>query len=76
MGWDSMLLGLALHLSTGEAVDPAFAQQWVGTDEGRRFMALSGDAWYEVNVAFGTDPSQAREMADRCVGAYLGGEQN
>jgi uncharacterized protein YndB with AHSA1/START domain len=76
MGWDSMLLGLALHLSTGEAVDPSFGQQWVGTADGRRFMTLSGEAWHAVNVAFGTDPVAARAMTDRCVSAYLGEEQN
>jgi uncharacterized protein YndB with AHSA1/START domain len=76
MGWDSMLLGLALHLATGEAVDPSFGQQWMGTADGRRFMALSGDAWYAVNVNFGTDRAAARAMADRCVKAYLGEEQN
>jgi hypothetical protein len=39
-------------------------------------MALSGDAWYEVNVAFGTDPVAARAMADSCMAAYLGETQN
>src|SRR3954469_17010136 len=76
MGWDSMLLGLALHLATGEAVDPSFGQQWTGTDDGRRFLTLSGDEWYAANVDFGTDPAAARAMADRCVKAYLGEEQN
>jgi len=76
MGWDSMLLGLALHLATGEAIDPSFGQQWMGTEDGRRFLTLSGDRWYDVNVAFGTDPAAARAMADRCLAAYLGGEQN
>jgi uncharacterized protein YndB with AHSA1/START domain len=76
MGWDSMLLGLALHLATGEAIDPSFGQQWMGTEDGRRFLTLSGDRWYDVNVAFGTDPAAARAMADRCLAAYLGEEQN
>jgi uncharacterized protein YndB with AHSA1/START domain len=76
MGWDSMLLGLALHLASGEAIDPSFGQQWTGTDDGRRFLTLSGDEWYAANVAFGTDPAAARAMADRCVKAYLGEEQN
>jgi uncharacterized protein YndB with AHSA1/START domain len=76
MGWDSMLLGLALHLATGEAIDPSFGQQWTGTDDGRRFLTLSGDEWYAANVDFGTDPAAARAMADRCVKAYLGEEQN
>jgi uncharacterized protein YndB with AHSA1/START domain len=76
MGWDSMLLGLALHLATGEAIDPSFGRQWMGTEDGRRFLTLSGDRWYDVNVAFGTDPAAARAMADRCLAAYLGEEQN
>jgi uncharacterized protein YndB with AHSA1/START domain len=72
MGWDSMLLGLALHLASGEAIDPSFGQQWTGTDDGRRFLTLSGNEWCAANVAFGTDPAAARAMADRCVKAYLG----
>jgi uncharacterized protein YndB with AHSA1/START domain len=76
MGWDSMLLGLALHLATGEAVDPSFGQQWLGTDDGRRFLALSGEQWYAANVALGVDPAAARELADRCLKAYLGEEEN
>ncbi|MDT5014237.1 MAG: hypothetical protein QOD39_397 [Mycobacterium sp.] len=74
MGWDSMLLGLAIHLSTGEAIDPSFGQQWTGTEDGRRFMKLSGDEWYAANVAFGTDPAAARVMSARCLKAYLGEE--
>jgi uncharacterized protein YndB with AHSA1/START domain len=74
MGWDSMLLGLALHLSTGESVDPAAGQEWLQTDDGRRFLTLSGEGWYAANVANGEDPAAARAMADRCLKAYLGEE--
>jgi uncharacterized protein YndB with AHSA1/START domain len=74
MGWDSMLLGLAIHLSTGESIDPSAGQQWTGTDDGRRFLTLSADEWYTANVAFGVDPMVARAMADRCLKAYLGEE--
>ena len=45
-----MLVGLAIHLSTGEAVDPSAGQQWMGSEDGRRFMKLSGEAWYEANI--------------------------
>ena len=76
MGWDSMLLGLALHLATGESVDPSFGQQWLGTEDGRRFLALSGEQWYAANVALGVDPAAARGPADRCLKAYLGEDQN
>jgi uncharacterized protein YndB with AHSA1/START domain len=74
MGWDSMLLGLALHLSTGESVDPSEGQQWLGTEEGRRFLALSADEWCAAHVALGEDPAAARASADRCLKAYLGEE--
>lgn len=76
MGWDSMLLGLALHLATGESVDRSFGQQWLGTEDGRRFLALSGEQWYAANVALGVDRAAARALADRCLKAYLGEEQN
>ncbi len=72
MGWDSMLLGLAIHLSTGESIDPSFGQQWTGTEDGRRFLKLSGEEWYTANVAFGVDSAKARAAADRCLKAYLG----
>lgn len=74
MGWDSMLLGLALHLSSGEAVDPAEGQEWTTTEEGRRFLKLSGEQWYTANVAAGEDPDIARGSADRCLMAYYGEE--
>ena len=74
MGWDSMLLGLAIHLGTGESIDPSFGQQWMGTEDGRRFLTLSGEEWYAANVASGEDPATARVLTDRCIKAYLGEE--
>ena len=74
MGWDSMLVGLAIHLATGESVDPSFGQQWMAPEDGRRFMTLSGEAWYDANVAAGADRHAARAAADRCLKAYLGEE--
>ena len=74
MGWDSMVLGLAIHVATGAAIDPSFGEQWIVTDDGRRFLTLSGERWCDANIAFGTSPSTAREMAQRCLAAYLGEE--
>ncbi|MGV0793766.1 SRPBCC family protein [Mycolicibacterium sp. XJ1819] len=76
MGWDSMLLGLALHTSSGQSIDPSFGQQWVGTEEGRRFLRRSGQAWQAAHVACGEEPSRAHALAQRCVGAYLGEPPN
>jgi uncharacterized protein YndB with AHSA1/START domain len=74
IGWDSMVLGLAIHVSTGESIDPSFGQQWTATDDGRRFLTLSSEAWYAANVSSGQDPAVARASADRCLKAYLGEE--
>jgi hypothetical protein len=74
IGWDSMVLGLAIHLSTGESIDPSFGQQWTTTEDGRRFLTLSSEEWYTANVSAGEDPAAARASADRCLKAYLGEE--
>jgi uncharacterized protein YndB with AHSA1/START domain len=69
VGWDSGLLGLSEHL-TGGQLDPTKALEWVASEEGRRFMAESSEAWYEASVAAGTDPAAARAAADRTTAAY------
>jgi uncharacterized protein YndB with AHSA1/START domain len=72
VGWDSGLIGLYLHLSTGQPVDPATVAQWTMSGEGREFLAASSDAWYEASVASGTDPAEARAAADRTTAFYTG----
>ena len=72
MGYDGALVGLTVHLSTGRAVDPSAGQEWMASEDGRRFMTLSGEAWYEANLAAGAEPDWARAAADRCVAAYTG----
>ena len=72
MGYDGALVGLAVHLSTGEAVDPSAGQEWMASEDGRRFTKLSGEAWYEANIASGADEQWARSAAVRCLATYLG----
>lgn len=73
IGWDMGLLGLAGHLSADDtAVDPQTAAAWMATDDGKLFMTLSSEAWYEANVAAGTDEATARAAADRSTAAYTG----
>ena len=55
MGYDGALVGLTVHLSTGGTVDPASGQEWMASEDGRRFMKLSGEAWYDANIAGGAD---------------------
>jgi uncharacterized protein YndB with AHSA1/START domain len=72
IGWDMMILGLAGHLGSGAAVDPAAALEWTQSPEGVEFMTRSNDAWCAAHVASGEDAATARERADRTIAAYTG----
>ncbi|MFE2580171.1 SRPBCC family protein [Streptomyces sp. NPDC059378] len=74
VGWDMALVGLSLHLATGEQVDPAAAMAWFGSEEGRRFVIGSSEAWGAANIAGGEDETRARESARRTTAAYTGTE--
>ena len=41
------------------------------TDEGRRFLTLSSDLWYDAAVAGGNDHAAARAAAGRTTAAYV-----
>jgi uncharacterized protein YndB with AHSA1/START domain len=73
IGWDLGLLGLHLHLASGETVDPKEFEAWSASVDGRRFVTQSGEAWHDADVAAGTDAAVARGSADRCIEAYTGG---
>jgi uncharacterized protein YndB with AHSA1/START domain len=70
VGWDLALVGLAIHLSSGRTIDPQEGAAWTASEEGRQFMTLSNERWYEANVAAGTDETAARAAADRTIAAY------
>ena len=73
IGWDSMLLGLTLHLeSGGGGMGRDEAAAWVASDDGRTFMRRSGEAWCRAQVDAGEDEAAARAAADRCIAAYVG----
>lgn len=68
IGWDMGLLGLSLHLTSGESVDPD--PGWLASESGRRMVALSGELWREAHVAGGVRADEARAAADRTIAAY------
>ncbi|WP_106400005.1 SRPBCC family protein [Actinocorallia populi] len=74
IGWDMAVVGLTLHLSSGEAVDPAEAMAWSTSPEGLRFMTGSNQAWCEAAIAGGTPEAQARAAAERTIAAYTATE--
>jgi hypothetical protein len=72
VGWDGVLAGLSLHLTTGKSLDPAEMAEWSASDEGRRFLTSSSDAWCEASVAAGAGRTEARAAADRTTAFYTG----
>ncbi|MGP4102545.1 SRPBCC domain-containing protein [Nonomuraea sp. KM90] len=56
VGWDLALLGLGLHLSTGEG--RIGAQAFHLTEEGRRFITASAQMWGRAYEAAGGSPDQ------------------
>ena len=71
VGWDGMLLGLALHVrSGGKPVDQDEVMAWMMSPEGMKFMKDSNEAWYEVDVAYGTPEDKARAGADNVLKFY------
>lgn len=71
IGWDSGLLGLALHLTAPEE-RPEDPEAWTLSDEGMAFMRGSADAWAAAHIADGADPEAAKTGADRTYGMYTG----
>ncbi|KIH99456.1 hypothetical protein LP52_07410 [Streptomonospora alba] len=75
VGWDMALMGLAEHLASGAAADPAEVESWMASDEGRSFVELSSERWRRASVEFGTDEEAARAAAERTTAFYTGAEE-
>lgn len=74
VGWDLAVMGLALHLSTGEPVDAEQAMAWLATEDGKRFIARSSESWGTASAAAGTDAAAARAAAERTTAFYTATE--
>lgn len=70
IGWDLALLGLGVHLDTGEAVDPVEGQAFATSPTGIEFVAASSQGWADAAIADGDDPDAARAAAARTVTFY------
>jgi uncharacterized protein YndB with AHSA1/START domain len=75
IGWELGLHGLGLHLAGADRLDPAAAQAWAVSGEGRRFITRSSEHWSEAAVAAGTDPGTAHDWAKRTTAFYTGAPQ-
>src|SRR5690606_24541757 len=72
IGWDLGLVGLDLHVSSGEALDREEVRGWETSPNAREFITRSSAAWRDASVAGGTDPEAASASAERVTGFYLG----
>lgn len=71
VGWDLALLGLSLHLVTGEdrPEDPTAFLQTAGA---REYISAVSDRWGEASVLAGTPEEDATAAAKRTTAFYLG----
>ncbi len=71
IGWDSILLGLALYVGGAQdGVTPEEAAAWMASEEGVRFSRASADAWAAAHVADGADTDDAVRAAAATVALY------
>ncbi len=73
VGWDGAIMGLALHLATGKAVDPAEAMAWMTSDNGRAFYRASSEEWRRAAIAGGESEAEAGARATATTAFYTGG---
>ncbi|WP_216907872.1 SRPBCC family protein [Nocardia noduli] len=70
VGWDLALMGLGLHLSTGEAVDHAAAEELHTTPEGITFIRTCASGWADAAIGDGDDPTEAYTAAEQTIVFY------
>jgi hypothetical protein len=73
VGWDLTLMGLARHLASAAALDPAEVAAWSASDQGKAFAAQSSDGWCRASIAYGTDEDAAKAAAAQTTKFYQGG---
>ncbi len=70
VGWDLALMGLGVHLVTGEAVDPAEGQGFAVAPTGGECVRTAAQDWAAAAVRDGDDHAAAHEAAERTIAFY------
>ncbi|MEU6564383.1 SRPBCC family protein [Nocardia nova] len=71
VGWDLALLGLSLHLISGQD-RPDDPEAFARTESARQFIRAASDRWGEASARAGTPREDATAAADRTTAFYLG----
>jgi uncharacterized protein YndB with AHSA1/START domain len=74
IGWDLALMGLARHMFGDAPRDPRQSAAWMGSDDGRQFIALSSELWCQASITVGTSATEAQAAAGRTIAFYTGAE--
>ena len=72
VGWDLAIMGLRLHLATGDANDPAAAAAWADSPDGVDFITRSSRGWADASIAAGEPEARARAAEERTTAFYTG----
>ena len=72
IGWDLALMGLGLHLDSGQPRDPEAGMAFPTTPAGATFVRTSAEDWARAATAAGDPPHAAAEAASRSVAFYTG----
>jgi uncharacterized protein YndB with AHSA1/START domain len=76
VGWDLALMGLGLHIDSGDPVDPAEGLAFATTPEGVAFVERSATGWADAAVGDGDEQAAAHEAAARTVAFYTGAPED
>jgi uncharacterized protein YndB with AHSA1/START domain len=71
IGWDLTMLGLGRHLESGDGAAAEDKQAWAVSDEARRFMTGSSQAWGAAFRASGASPDAVAAAVVATTGFYL-----
>ena len=63
LGWDLGLVGIGMHLESGEPVSDEVKAGWNFSDDGRAYLRVASAGWADAAVADGDE----REVADRAA---------
>lgn len=70
VGWDSIALGLGLHLAGG-GMTREESEAWQRTPEAKEFFKRSGEEWGAAYAASGADPETVAATTKATIGAYI-----
>lgn len=70
VGWDLALMGLGVHVDTGDGVHDDGGPEWTLSAEGAAFVAEAAQGWAAGAIEAGDDADAAQAAAARTIAFY------